>query len=637
MKSLANNPVLFLILFALFLLGREHLCLISLCLCLLFWYLRTKDYSILLAAGIFLLALIPLYTTKYPEIEKGTAVTVKSSYAVIATGNQRVLVYTDGPLELDGEYTLSGPYTKITGSKGFFCFDVENWAHSMGAYYSTDAADCTLIKENFSLRHALQEKIETVADENQKAFLYRILLNINTQEENNSFLYEHGFTCAGMLAVWNLALKYFVSSKKRKWILLCINIFLIILYHAPMLLVQSLLFRMCSRMKLTSAQRTCLCLSLILVLYPGILLTLSFLIPACYRLSFLFEQDTKKSIFFLILCFQSIFLHHINLLEILLYPCNLVAVGLLWVMGMLSLWIRWIPFLFICNLIDHLNALILAGNVNGCMLGLGLIPFLLLCSCFLRKKYRIEVCTFFLLFFQFTGLFHPFAEITAINVGQGDSILIREPFNRQNVLIDTGKPTQWGAVNHYLESKSIQKINTLVITHSDNDHSGNMDAVIENYHPDQVVTSYQDCIKSDQLVFYDLNTIQNNDPNESSIVLAAQINHLQYLFMADADQKVEEQIAQEYGNLHCDVLKLSHHGSKTGSCSRFLDTVRPRLGLISSGAYAIYHHPSPETIQQMLKRHIDYFDTKDSGDISIIALPGFNLLITAGWNVGIIM
>ena len=163
-----------------------------------------------------------------------------------------------------------------------------------------------------------------------------------------------------------------------------------------------------------------------------------------------------------------------------------------------------------------------------------------------------------------------------------------------------------------------------------------MDAVIAQYHPEQIITSYQEKIQSHHLFFEDINTIQNSDENESSIVLAFQMNQLKYLFMGDADRITEEKIAEIYDGLKCDVLKLSHHGSKTGSCGLFLDTVQPKLGLISSGAYSIYHHPSPETIQALLKRHIPYLDTKESGDISILALPGLNLLITSAGNLGII-
>lgn len=165
MKSLKDNPLLFLILFVLFVLCRQHFFFISFVLCTSFWYLRTKDKSILFVIAVFALSCVPVYETSYPKMTQGTAVTVQNNYAVLADGRQRVMVYTDSPLELDAEYQIQGTYQKITGSKGFFKFDSLTWAHGMGAYYSIDGTSCTLLKEHSTFRHLLQKKIAFVNDE----------------------------------------------------------------------------------------------------------------------------------------------------------------------------------------------------------------------------------------------------------------------------------------------------------------------------------------------------------------------------------------------------------------------------------------------------------------------------------------
>lgn len=635
-KGVAENSILLLILLCFFLLCREYFLWCSLILCTVFWYLRTKDTSWILVVGLLLCFMIPRYDTSYPSMLHGKALTVKNNYTVLANGSQRVLVYTDGPMELDGEYQIHGTYKKILISKGFFRFDTSNWARGMGAYYSISTEDCSLVQERNTIRHCIQKKIETIEDDNMKEQLYHILLNIAEKDNDNDFLSNHGFSYASMLLLLNTILKYFVEQKKRNRIMIMLTVLLIVIYHSPMLLIQSLLFRIVHKWKWNTAQKTSLCLILVLLLYPGSLLSLSFLIPACYRLSFLIEKNRKKTIFFVILCLQSIFLHHMNLVEMLLYPINLLSMGILWEIGIFVMFLPWLPFVQFCDAMNALNSWVTIFTVYGSLLGLGLPIFCLLCSCFSSRKHVIEIYIAILFLFQWFGLFHPFAEVTAINVGQGDSILIREPFSQSNVLIDTGKPSQWNAVNDFLHSKGITTLDTLIVTHSDDDHAGNMDAVIAQYHPKQVITSYQEKVISHQMVFYDINSIQNEDENESSIVLTAQINGLRYLFMADADRETEETIARKYDFLQCDVLKLSHHGSNTGSCTDFLDMARPQLGLISSGAYQMYHHPSPETIQQLLKRHIPYFDTKETGDITIIAFPGMNLLITSDGKLGII-
>lgn len=635
MKSLQENAILFFALLCFFLICRTYLFWTSFFLCIFFLYLRFRDKSVFLMAGIFLLFCIPLYADTYPTMEKGKAIIVKNNYAVLAEGRQRVLVYTEKAFLLDGEYTIQGKMQKIESPKGFFHFDAAYWAHSMGAYYSMDGTECSLIEEHWSIRSCMQKAISNLEDQTVKEDLNRVLLNMKTDQDNSSFLNEHGFSYAGMLLIGDRILKYFIDRRRRRKVMTAANLVLTIIYHAPMLLVQALIFRLLTITKLDQPQKTVLCLTLILFLYPCSLLSLSFLIPACYRFSFLFKKDRKKKTFFMILCLESIFLHTINPFEILLYPITVAGTGILWIIGLLTLLFPVLPYDMFCQAFSGLNRIWSFGNIYGSMLGCGLIFFLLYCFLVREHQHYIELWIAGLFVFLIFGLFHPLGEVSTINVGQGDSILIREPFNTHNILIDTGKPSQWKAVNDYLHAKGITSLDTLVITHADADHAGNRDAVIAEYHPAAVIEEHTAELKSGNLYFYDLNTIENEDENESCIVLAARINGLNYLFMGDADQKAEELIVRNY-DLSCDVLKLSHHGSKTGSSDLFLDTIRPELGLISSGAYSIYHHPSPETIQKMLKRHIEYFDTKEEGDISILMLPGMNLMITAGGKLGII-
>jgi beta-lactamase superfamily II metal-dependent hydrolase len=57
---------------------------------------------------------------------------------------------------------------------------------------------------------------------------------------------------------------------------------------------------------------------------------------------------------------------------------------------------------------------------------------------------------------------------------------------------------------------------------------------------------------------------------------------------------------------------------------------------VSSGAYSIYHHPSPETVQRMLKRHIPYLDTKTAGDISIVMIGPLRVLIASDGTIALV-
>lgn len=221
-------------------------------------------------------------------------------------------------------------------------------------------------------------------------------------------------------------------------------------------------------------------------------------------------------------------------------------------------------------------------------------------------------------------------------LGQGDSILIRAPFNQDNILIDTGKPSAYTSLTNLLDAKGIHTIHTFIITHADDDHSGNKETILEDYDVKQCITSHQDLIQSNKFQLIDLNEIESDDENESSIVNVFNLNGKQVCLMADATTGSEKDILDHYQSLKCDILKLGHHGSKTSSSDKFLDQVQPKLALISAGSYSIYHHPSEETIQKLLKRHIPYFNTKEEGDITILCFSHFNLFITSSFHIGLL-
>ncbi|MBR3349944.1 MAG: hypothetical protein IKG55_07710, partial [Solobacterium sp.] len=263
------------------------------------------------------------------------------------------------------------------------------------------------------------------------------------------------------------------------------------------------------------------------------------------------------------------------------------------------------------------------------VLGFGLPFYLIWIFGFYRSKHFAKIAFASLCVFFICGLFHPFAEISFINVGQGDCILIKGPFLSDNVLVDTGKPSQYANVCAALHARGIHHLHTFFVTHMDSDHCGSMDQIAKDFKVDRLITEHEGTTVSSYLVFHDLNSLKTDDENQSSLVLCFAMNGLRFVLCGDADQISEEGIAHKFGNLDCDVLKLSHHGSKTGSCDLFLDTLKPQLGIISSGAYSIYHHPSPETLQRLLARHIPYLDTKDHGDISIVMIGPLCLLLCA--------
>jgi beta-lactamase superfamily II metal-dependent hydrolase len=88
-------------------------------------------------------------------------------------------------------------------------------------------------------------------------------------------------------------------------------------------------------------------------------------------------------------------------------------------------------------------------------------------------------------------------------------------------------------------------------------------------------------------------------------------------------------LASSFINASADVLKLGHHGSRTSSTSPLVEAVRPRLGLVSSGAGNRYGHPSPEILDRFAQQQIPLLRTDHDGNIEV-RTDGERLEVRAG-------
>jgi len=220
-------------------------------------------------------------------------------------------------------------------------------------------------------------------------------------------------------------------------------------------------------------------------------------------------------------------------------------------------------------------------------------------------------------------------EVIALDVGQGDSTLIKYPHNNGNILIDTG-----GIVNNdysitlnktipYLKSIDISKLDYLIITHGDYDHMGETINLVNNFKVEKVIFNcgkfneleqelievldrkkipYYSCIKElniDDNKLYFLNNNDYGNENDNSSVIYTELNNHKFLFMGDAGVPVEEDLIQKYNLNDIDVLKVGHHGSKTSSSETFIDSINPKYSIISVGKNNRYGHPNKEVLNTL--------------------------------------
>lgn len=241
-------------------------------------------------------------------------------------------------------------------------------------------------------------------------------------------------------------------------------------------------------------------------------------------------------------------------------------------------------------------------------------------------------------------------EIHYINVGQGDSILIR--VNDKNMLIDSGPKDNKKDLISYLNSLNISNIDYLIATHPHEDHIGNMNTIINKYtvnkfySPKVSATSKSfelmiEALKNKKMKINILNTNTTSlnlgentkvtilsplegesfdNLNNYSPMIKIEYGETSFLFTGDCEKEVEANVLSRNKNLlKADILKLGHHGSSTSSSEEFLCAVNPSAVVITSGKDNRFGHPHSETINLLKKYNINFYNTATDNTIILIS------------------
>ena len=592
------------------------------------WYERTHNSSFVLITLLLCILAVPVWNKELPQINSGRVIEVHSSYAVVRNGRTKVLLYTEQQPLLDSTVSFSGEFREISSQISFYGFDFAEYCAERGVYWYV-VCDPEGLNKTHSMRGRLQKRVRSM-DEQNKAVLNRIIFGIRSDDDGlEGWLNDTGFSLSGMIAFIDIVLKKICYPDQRKKIIRTVTLAAGLIFHFPVILTVRIVFDLVCSGHGRDDQRLGTALLMILILKPYAAGSASFLFPVMFRLVSFGGKDHRQDMLWYTSLLQSLLYHRINPAEIVLYRYLRIVCGFLWTTALLSVFLPFLPLFETVRLIDSVLSFLSFFDINGSLIGPGLPFFILLIASLRKSEYESRLRPIVLWIYLACGLMHPFAEVTFINVGQGDSILIRMPLNTYNIMIDTGKPSYCDELDTILQAKSINKVHTLFITHSDLDHSGNQDYIAEHYHSDRVITEHFHEQICGRVLCQDLNSIRNEDANQSSLVIYFELNGLSFLMTGDADEITEKTIIRDYQDLRADVLKVSHHGSSTGSSEELLDQLRPDLAVISAGSYNLYHHPSVQTLQRLLQRHIPYLNTHEEGDITIICLPYCNLLTTA--------
>ena len=263
---------------------------------------------------------------------------------------------------------------------------------------------------------------------------------------------------------------------------------------------------------------------------------------------------------------------------------------------------------------------------------------------------------------------HPFSpvvmpgslEVTAIDVGQGDSIFLALPAGKL-MLVDGGGIATFGrrsksgidigedVVSPYLWSRSIRNLDVVALSHAHEDHIGGLPSVLENFHVKELWTGATPeespewtnlRRKAEQLGVRLIHQTQGREfdyggarfeilappadylpaamaRNNDSLVMRLSFRECSMILAGDLEKQIESELVASNLIHHADILKVAHHGSKTSTTEPFLRAVHPAFAIISAGFANLYGHPNTEVVDRLHAANIDVLRTDQMGAVTI--------------------
>lgn len=244
----------------------------------------------------------------------------------------------------------------------------------------------------------------------------------------------------------------------------------------------------------------------------------------------------------------------------------------------------------------------------------------------------------------------PGLRVDFIDVGQGDAALVTSPAGK-TVLIDGGPAHHAAALTAFLAAHVHGPLDLILLSHRHEDHLGGLpaavrqtgarmflDAPVAHAGPDyerlmrELEARGVPARQATRGRRIDLGggavltllgppeppiTGSRSDVNANSVVARLTYGGVSILFAGDAESPTEAWLLASGQELHADVLKVAHHGSRYASGMRFLRAVRPSVAVISAGAGNEYGHPARVTLDRLARVGAAVYRTDLNGDVTV--------------------